>query len=148
MKAAVNITGKAITRKAICRNYKQWRNLMWSNVIMLDKIITCRFSKKVLFDASWACSLGKGIWQRCTRGGEGGRGAPHVPPIKIFEKLPHKNAIKHDPPDFLTTPRTPRPPPPRFPTTVHLWNLVIVFIGWLCSQMIWFKAITLNRRLQ
>jgi hypothetical protein len=31
-------------------------------------------------------------------GGIGGRGAPHVPPIKIFEKLPHKNAIKHDPP--------------------------------------------------
>ena len=35
-------------------------------------------------------------------------GAPHVPPIKIFEKLPHKNAIKHDPPfpppDFITTP--------------------------------------------
>jgi hypothetical protein len=22
-------------------------------------------------------------------GGERGRGAPHVPPIKIFEKLPH-----------------------------------------------------------
>jgi hypothetical protein len=36
---------------------------------------------------------------RCTNGGgERGRGAPHVPPIKIFEKLPHKNAIKHDPP--------------------------------------------------
>jgi len=36
-------------------------------------------------------------------------GAPHVLPIKIFEKLPHKNAIKHDPPtpDFLTTPSTP-----------------------------------------
>ncbi len=31
----------------------------------------------------------------------------HVPPIKIFEKLPHKNAIKHDPPDFLTTRSTP-----------------------------------------
>ncbi len=52
---------------------------------------------------------------------KGGRGAPHVPPIKIFEKLPHKNAIKHDPPDFLTTPSTPfkrvcqknpRTPPP------------------------------------
>jgi hypothetical protein len=43
---------------------------------------------------------------RCTQGGGGG-GAPHVPPIKIFEKLPHKNAIKHDPPDFLTTPSTP-----------------------------------------
>ncbi len=40
-------------------------------------------------------------------GGRGGRGAPHVPPIKIFEKLPHKNAIKHDPPDFLTTRSTP-----------------------------------------
>jgi hypothetical protein len=35
-----------------------------------------------------------------------GRGA-QVPPIKIFEKLPHKNAIKHDPPDFITTPSTP-----------------------------------------
>ena len=59
----------------------------------------------------------------------GGRGAPHVPPIKIFEKLPHKNAIKHDPtPDFLTTPSTPsiefakktKDPPPGFPTTAHL----------------------------
>ncbi len=28
-------------------------------------------------------------------GGErGGRGAPHVPPIKIFEKLPHKKCNK------------------------------------------------------
>jgi hypothetical protein len=41
--------------------------------------------------------------------------------MKIFEKLSHKNAIKHDPPDFLTTPSTPSkeftqkpkdPPPP------------------------------------
>ncbi len=40
---------------------------------------------------------------RCTKGGPGGergRGALHVPPIKIFEKLPHKNAIKHDPPQW------------------------------------------------
>jgi hypothetical protein len=39
--------------------------------------------------------------------GEGERGegrAPHVPPMKIFEKIPHKNAIKHDP-----------PPPPQVP---------------------------------
>jgi hypothetical protein len=37
--------------------------------------------------------------QRCTRGGGGGgREAPHVPPLKIFRKLPHKNAIKHPPP--------------------------------------------------
>ena len=44
----------------------------------------------------------------CTQGWPGGRGAPHVPPIKIFEKLAHKNAIKHDlPTDFLTTPSTP-----------------------------------------
>ena len=43
------------------------------------------------------------------RGVERGGWAPHVPPIQIFEKLPHKNAIKHDPPppDFLTTPSTP-----------------------------------------
>jgi hypothetical protein len=27
--------------------------------------------------------------------------APHVPPIKIFEKLPHKNAIKQDPPTVV-----------------------------------------------
>jgi hypothetical protein len=55
------------------------------------------------------------------RGGERGPGAPYVPPIKIFEKLQHKNAIKHDPPDFLTTQSTllkricqknPRTPPP------------------------------------
>ncbi len=31
-------------------------------------------------------------------GGRGCRGAPHVPSMKIFEKLPHKNAIKYDPP--------------------------------------------------
>jgi hypothetical protein len=31
-------------------------------------------------------------------GGRGGGGAPDVPPIKIFEKLPHKNAIKHKEP--------------------------------------------------
>ncbi len=52
---------------------------------------------------------GKQVWlfsffndltkHRCTqKGREGGGGAPHVPPIKIFEKLPHKNAIKHDAP--------------------------------------------------
>jgi hypothetical protein len=39
--------------------------------------------------------------------GRGGRGVPHLPLINIFEKLPHKNAIKHDPPDFFTTPSTP-----------------------------------------
>jgi hypothetical protein len=41
--------------------------------------------------------------------GERGEGwvAPHEPTIKIFEKLPHKNAIKHDSLDFLTTPSTP-----------------------------------------
>jgi hypothetical protein len=63
-------------------------------------------------------------------GGKRGEGAPRVPPIKIFEKLPHKNAIKHDPPDFLTTASTPLKricqktprtlPPPGFPTTMHL----------------------------
>jgi hypothetical protein len=63
----------------------------------------------------------------------GGGGPPHVPPIKIFEKLPHKNAIKHDPPPPLifSQPQVPpskefaqkKPrthPPPGFPTTVHL----------------------------
>ena len=40
-------------------------------------------------------------------GGEGRRGAPHVPPIKIFEKLPHKNAIKHDPPMIFSQPQVP-----------------------------------------
>ncbi len=37
-------------------------------------------------------------------GGRGGSGAPHVPPIKIFEKLPHKNAVKHDPPPLIFDP--------------------------------------------
>jgi hypothetical protein len=43
------------------------------------------------------------------QGGKRGRGALHVPPINIFEKLPHKNAIKHNTtsPGFLTTPSTP-----------------------------------------
>ncbi len=53
---------------------------------------------------------GKQVWlfsffndftkHRCTQEGRegGGGGAPHVPPIKIFEKLPHKNEIKHDAP--------------------------------------------------
>jgi hypothetical protein len=61
------------------------------------------------------------------RAGERGRRASHVPPIKIFEKLHHKNAIKHDPPDFLTTPSNPhkricQKKTPGFPTTVHLWS--------------------------
>ncbi len=66
-----------------------------------------------------------------TGGGRGGRGAPHVPPIKIFEKLPPKNAIKHDPPPLIfSQPQVPPskdfakknqgPPPPEFPTAVHL----------------------------
>ncbi len=40
------------------------------------------------------------VGHRCTQGGgeEGEERAPHVPPMKIFEKIPHKNAIKHDPP--------------------------------------------------
>ncbi len=38
-------------------------------------------------------------------GGERGRGALHVPPIKIFEKLPHKNAIKNAPPWFSHNPK-------------------------------------------
>ena len=40
-------------------------------------------------------------------GGRGAREAPHVPPPKDFEKLDHKNVIKHENrgplPDFLTT---------------------------------------------
>jgi hypothetical protein len=31
----------------------------------------------------------------------GGRGAPLVSPREIFEKLSHKNAIKHDPPPLI-----------------------------------------------
>jgi hypothetical protein len=65
---------------------------------------------------------------RCTQGGRGGTSCT---PYKDFEKLPHKNAIKMTPPnDFLTTPSYPLkricqkpdgpPPPPGFPTTVHL----------------------------
>ncbi len=63
-------------------------------------------------------------------GGRGSRGAPHVPPIKIFEKFPHKNAIKHTHPLIFSQPQVPpskefakknhRTPPPGFPTTVHL----------------------------
>ncbi len=60
--------------------------------------------------------------------GKGWRGVTSCTPYKDFEKLPHKNAIKHDPPDFLTTPSTPQKnlpkkprTPPGFPTTVHLW---------------------------
>jgi hypothetical protein len=39
--------------------------------------------------------------------GEGGRGAPHVTPIKNLEKLPHINAIKHDPPWIFSQPQVP-----------------------------------------
>ncbi len=57
-------------------------------------------------------------------GGRGGRGAPHVQPIKIFEKLLHKNAIKTTPPLIFSQPQGPHskefakkikyptPPPP------------------------------------
>ncbi len=41
-------------------------------------------------------------------GGRGG-GAPHISPIKIFEKLPHKNAIKQDPPPWFS--HNPKHPP-------------------------------------
>jgi hypothetical protein len=40
-------------------------------------------------------------------GGERGRGAPHVPPIRIFEKLPQKNAIKHGPSLIFSQPQVP-----------------------------------------
>jgi hypothetical protein len=57
----------------------------------------------------------------------GGRGARHVPPLKIFEKLPHKNALKHDPLLIFSQPQPSKEfakrlqgPPPGFPTTVHL----------------------------
>jgi hypothetical protein len=57
-------------------------------------------------------------------GGEGRRGAPHVPPIKIFEKLPHKNAIKHDPPMIFSQPQVPPqknlPKKPRTPLDFQL----------------------------
>ncbi len=61
---------------------------------------------------------------RCTRGGGGrGEGGTSCTPTKVFKKT-----IKHDPPDFLTTPSTPlkricqkKPKDPGFPTTVHLW---------------------------
>jgi hypothetical protein len=39
--------------------------------------------------------------------GGGGGGEPHVPPKKIFEKLPHKNAIKHGPPLIFSQPQVP-----------------------------------------
>jgi hypothetical protein len=50
---------------------------------------------------------------------ERGRGAPHLPPRKIFQKHPHKNAIKHDPlifshpkyPPKKNCPKKPRTPP-------------------------------------
>ncbi len=47
---------------------------------------------------------------------------PQVPPIQIFEKIPHKNAIKHEPPLIFSQPQVPPlkricqenqgPPPP------------------------------------
>jgi hypothetical protein len=40
-------------------------------------------------------------------GGRRGEGEPHVPPIKIFEKLSHKNAIKHDTPLIFSQPQVP-----------------------------------------
>jgi hypothetical protein len=65
-----------------------------------------------------------------TGGGERERGALHVPPIKIFEKLPHKNKIKHDPPPLIFSQpqvppskefaKKPQGPTPGFPTNVHL----------------------------
>jgi hypothetical protein len=41
-----------------------------------------------------------------TGGGERG-GVPHVPSKNIFEKLPHKNAIKHDTPLIFSHPQVP-----------------------------------------
>ncbi len=64
-------------------------------------------------------------------GGEGGWGAPHVPPIKIFEKLPHKNAIKHDPkyPPQNNLPKTPKDLPP--PLDFQL----------LCRHKVWLRIL-------
>jgi hypothetical protein len=78
-------------------------------------------------------------------GGEGGGEAPHVSPIKIFEKLPHKNAIKHDPsPDFLTTPSTPLkricrkppgpPPPPLYFQLLCIYAITDHVFIWLVSN--------------
>jgi hypothetical protein len=64
-------------------------------------------------------------------GGEGGTS-------KIFEKFPHKNAIKHDLPDFLKNPkypqknlqkkpRTPPPPPLDFQLLCIYANKFIAF---------------------
>jgi hypothetical protein len=38
------------------------------------------------------------MYKKGTR--RGVEGVTSCTPIKIFEKLPHKNPIKHDPPDF------------------------------------------------
>jgi hypothetical protein len=84
------------------------------------------------------------------RGGGRGRGGTSCTPYKDFEKLPHKNAIKTTPPWLSHNPKYPPqknlpkkpnvpppppwlshnpkyplkktqgPPPPGFPTTVHL----------------------------
>jgi hypothetical protein len=87
--------------------------------------------------------VGRVIWglHRCTQGGGAGwRGAPHVPPIKFFEKLPHKNPIK------LTTPSTPlkricqtkpKDRPPGFPTTVHLWTTLVILL--ILIQQLYFS---------
>ncbi len=65
------------------------------------------------------------------------RGGTSCTPYKDFEKLPHKNAIKTTPPlifsqsqvppsqEFAKNPKDP-PPPPGFPTTVHLCTLRII----------------------
>ncbi len=74
-----------------------WEIVTSSKITLLKSI---KDDQKISVDRFVKYSYGpKACGHRCTQGGEGGEeGAPHVPPIKIFEKLPLKNAIKHDPP--------------------------------------------------
>ncbi len=80
------------------------------NRLFLPLTLCC--STKVILNLLF-CRVSNSTKYRCTQGGGGGkgwggRGAPHVPPIKIFVKLPHKNAMKPAPsPLVFSQPQVP-----------------------------------------
>jgi hypothetical protein len=63
-------------------------------IVLIIKGFQQRSFLKVVF-GFWSASMDL---LPCPIDAHGGRGAPQVSPIKIFEKLSHKNAIKHNPP--------------------------------------------------
>ncbi len=93
-------------------------HILITNVLNINTKLRLNLSSKFFFVSDNLANIKWFIDAHRER--RGGRGAPHVPLLKIFEKLPHKNAIKHDPPWFFhnsmypsqkNLPKKPKDPP-------------------------------------